>query len=59
MPEHVEVLGDVVLAEFTTKRPCKPQTEPTAHRSSASIEMGYGHGVHSNLPVPLGVTCRW
>lgn len=57
LPEHTEALENVVLAEFTTKRPCKPK--PNRPPSEAALAVASGMGdVNTETMIDLGMYQR-
>ena len=57
LPEHTEALENVVLAEFTTKRPCKPK--PNRPPSEAALAVAAGMGdLNTETVIDLGVYQR-
>ncbi len=59
LPEHTQALENVVLAEFTTKRPCKPKPNrpPTAAALAIASAIG-GEALATEPVIDLGVYQR-
>ena len=58
LPEHTEALENVVLAEFTTKRPCKPKPNRPPSAAAMAIAAGIGGDVATETVIDLGVYQR-
>ena len=58
LPEHIEALENVVLAEFTTKRPCKPKPNRPPSAAALAVASGMGNIQSSETVIDLGVYQR-
>ena len=58
LPEHTEALENVVLAAFTTDRPCKPKPNRPPTAAARAIAAGIGGDPSSETVVDLGVYQR-
>ena len=58
LPEHTEALENVVLAEFTTKRPCKPKPNRPPSAAAVAIAAGIGGDLDTETVIDLGVYQR-
>ena len=58
LPEHTEALENIVLAEFTTKRPCKPKPNRPPTEAALAIASGIGATPNTDTVIDLGVYQR-
>ena len=58
LPEHTEALENVVLAEFTTKRPCKPKPNRPPSEAALAVAAGIGGDLSTETVIDLGVYQR-
>ena len=58
LPEHTEALENVVLAEFTTKRPCKPKPNRPPSAAALAVASAIGNIQSSETVIDLGVYQR-
>ena len=58
LPEHTEALENVVLAAFTTKRPCKPKPNRPPTEAARAIAAGIGGELNTETVIDLGVYQR-
>ena len=58
MPEHTEALENVVLAEFTTGRPCKPKPNRPPSAAALAVASGIGDDPNRETVIDLGVYQR-
>ena len=58
LPEHIEALENVVLAEFTTGRPCKPKPNRPPTEAALAVAAGIGNIQTSETVIDLGVYQR-
>jgi transposase len=55
LPEHTAALENVVLAEFTTKRPCKPKPNRPPSAAAVAIASDIGSDLATETVIDLGV----
>ena len=58
LPEHTAALENVVLAEFTTKRPCKPKPNRPPSAAALAIAAGIGGDLNTETVIDLSVYQR-
>ena len=58
LSEHTEALENVVLAAFTTKRPCKPKPNRPPTEAARAIAAGIGGELNTETVIDLGVYQR-
>ena len=58
LPEHVEALENVVLAAFTTKRPCRPKPNRPPSEAALAVASGIGGDLNTESVIDLGVYQR-
>ena len=58
LPEHIEALENVVLAEFTTKRPCKPKPNRPPSAAALAIASAIGGDLNTETVIDLSVYQR-
>ncbi len=58
LPEHIKALENVVLAAFTTKRPCKPKPNRPPSEAALAVASGIGNIQSSETVIDLGVYQR-
>ena len=58
LSEHTEALENVVLAAFTTKRPCKPKPNRPPTETARAIAAGIGGELNTETVIDLGVYQR-
>ena len=58
LPEHIEALENIVLAEFTTKRPCKPKPNRPPTEAALAVAAGVGGDLNTETVIDLGVYQR-
>ena len=58
LPEHTEALEHVVLAEFTTNRPCKPKPNRPPSATALAVAAGIGGELNTEAVIDLGVGQR-
>ena len=58
LPEHTEALENVVLAAFTTRRPCKPKPNRPPTEAARAIAAGIGGELNTETVIDLGVYQR-
>ena len=58
LPEYTEALENVVLAEFTTNRPCKPKPNRPPSAPALAIAADIGNSQSSETVIDLGVYQR-
>lgn len=58
LPEHIEALENVVLAEFTTGRPCKPKPNRPPSEAALAVASGIGGDLNTETVIDLGVYQR-